>query len=233
MTPEPQIEELLDFFKAMADANRLKIVGILAQQPSTVEQLAAMLELQASTVSHHLARLTQVGLVSARERTAITMSTGWKPTRWKRWRSGCWLARRCPAVAADVDLDAFDRKVLRDFTGSDGRLKSLPAQRKKLEAVLRYAVQRFEFDARYNERQVNEILSELHEDTAAMRRGMIEMRLMARDHGIYWRVKVRVIKVQLPATVTPAEAGVQWFVWIPAFAGMTGRKLFFGESREI
>ena len=31
--------------------------------------------------------------------------------------------------------------------------------------------------------------SELHEDTAAMRRGMIEMRLMARDHGIYWRVK--------------------------------------------
>ncbi len=68
-------------------------------------------------------------------------------------------------------------------------LKSLPAQRKKLEAVLRYAVQRFEFDARYNERQVNEILSELHEDTAAMRRGMIEMRLMARDHGIYWRVK--------------------------------------------
>jgi len=188
MTPEPQIEELLDFFKAMADANRLKIVGILAQQPSTVEQLAAMLELQASTVSHHLARLTQVGLVSARADSyynVYRLETDALEAMAQRM-----LARETlPAVAADVDLDAFDRKVLRDFTAPDGRLKSLPAQRKKLEAVLRYAVQRFEFDARYNERQVNEILSELHEDTAAMRRGMIEMRLMERDHGIYWRVK--------------------------------------------
>jgi len=188
MTPEPQIEELLDFFKAMADANRLKIVGILAQQPSTVEQLAAMLELQASTVSHHLARLTQVGLVSARADSyynVYRLETDALEAMAQRM-----LARETlPAVAADVDLDAFDRKVLRDFTGPDGRLKSLPAQRKKLEAVLRYAVQRFEFDAHYNERQVNEILAELHEDTAAMRRGMIEMRLMERDHGIYWRVK--------------------------------------------
>jgi predicted transcriptional regulator len=188
MTPESQIEELLDFFKAMADANRLKIVGILAQQPSTVEQLAAMLELQASTISHHLARLTKVGLVSARADSyynVYRLETDALEAMAQRM-----LARETlPAVAADVDLDAFDRKVLRDFTGPDGRLKSLPAQRKKLEAVLRYAVQRFEFDARYNERQVNEILSELHEDAAAMRRGMIEMRLMERDHGIYWRVK--------------------------------------------
>jgi predicted transcriptional regulator len=188
MTPEPQIDELLDFFKAMADANRLKIIGILAQQPSTVEQLAAMLELQASTVSHHLARLTQVGLVSARADSyynVYRLETDALEAMAQRMLAHETL----PAVAADVDLDAFDRKVLRDFTGPDGRLKSLPAQRKKLEAVLRFAVQRFEFDARYNERQVNEILAELHEDTAAMRRGMIEAHLMERDHGIYWRVK--------------------------------------------
>ena len=158
MTLEPQIEELLDFFKAMADANRLKIVGILAQQPSTVEQLAAMLALQASTVSHHLARLTQVGLVSARADSYYNVYK--LETDALEGMAQRLLARETlPAVAADVDLDAFDRKVLRDFTGPDGRLKSLPAQRKKLEAVLRYAVQRFEFDARYNERQVNEILS--------------------------------------------------------------------------
>ncbi len=119
MTPEPQIEELLDFFKAMADANRLKIVGILAQQPSTVEQLAAMLELQASTVSHHLARLTQVGLVSARADSyynVYRLETDALEAMAQRM-----LARETlPAVAADVDLDAFDRKVLRDFTLPDG-----------------------------------------------------------------------------------------------------------------
>ena len=33
-------DELLGFFKALADANRLKIVGLLAKQPYSVEQLA-------------------------------------------------------------------------------------------------------------------------------------------------------------------------------------------------
>ena len=60
--------ELLLFFKALADANRLKIVGLLAGQSYTVEQLAAMLDLGASTVSHHLGKLAEAGLVSANAR---------------------------------------------------------------------------------------------------------------------------------------------------------------------
>jgi DNA-binding transcriptional ArsR family regulator len=59
-------EELVDFFKAFADANRLKIVGLLARQPYSVEELAVLLDLKASTVSHHLAKLAQIGLVSAK-----------------------------------------------------------------------------------------------------------------------------------------------------------------------
>jgi len=59
-------EELVAFFKALADANRLKIVGLLAQQPYSVEQLAAILDLRPSTVSHHLSKLADVGLVSAK-----------------------------------------------------------------------------------------------------------------------------------------------------------------------
>lgn len=59
-------EELLYFFKALADANRLKIIGLLAQSPLSVEQIAELLKLHSSTVSHHLARLAKVGLVSAR-----------------------------------------------------------------------------------------------------------------------------------------------------------------------
>ena len=59
-------DKLLLFFKALADANRLKILGLLAQRPYSGEELAALLGLKASTVSHHLSRLSQVGLVSAR-----------------------------------------------------------------------------------------------------------------------------------------------------------------------
>jgi len=45
-------EELLLFFKALADANRLKIVGLLAREPLSVEQVAAMLGIWPSTASH-------------------------------------------------------------------------------------------------------------------------------------------------------------------------------------
>ena len=59
-------DELLGFFRALADPSRLKIVGLLAQKPCAVEQLSALLGLGESTVSHHLARLAAAGLVSAR-----------------------------------------------------------------------------------------------------------------------------------------------------------------------
>ena len=60
------VESLLEFFKALADPNRLKIAGLLAGQQLTVEQLAEMLNLRPSTVSHHLSYLSHAGLVSAR-----------------------------------------------------------------------------------------------------------------------------------------------------------------------
>ena len=37
-------EELVTFFKALADANRLKIVGLLAEKPYSVEELATLLK---------------------------------------------------------------------------------------------------------------------------------------------------------------------------------------------
>ncbi len=59
-------DEVLKFFKSLADANRLKILGLLAQEDLSVEQLAVMLNLRPSTVSHHLSKLSEAGLVSAK-----------------------------------------------------------------------------------------------------------------------------------------------------------------------
>ena len=39
-------DELLGFYKALADASRLKIVGLLAQGEYAVEQIAEMLDLR-------------------------------------------------------------------------------------------------------------------------------------------------------------------------------------------
>ena len=56
-------DALLQFFKALADANRLRVVGLLAHRPHSVEELATVLELRPSTVSHHLSKLATARLV--------------------------------------------------------------------------------------------------------------------------------------------------------------------------
>jgi len=93
------------------------------------------------------------------------------------------------ASVSEVDLDAYDTKVVRDYTRKDGSLKTIPAQRKKLEAVLRYIVKAFEVNKRYSEKKVNEILSGYHADTASLRRELVGYGLMKREGGggEYWR----------------------------------------------
>jgi len=180
-------EELVAFFKALADANRLKIVGLLAQQPYSVEQLAAILHLRPSTISHHLSKLAEVGLVSARADSYYNIYQLEEETLQKTRL--LFSQQDLAAVVEDVDLDAYDRKVVADYSLPDGRLKTIPAQRKKLEAVLRYVVKAFEPNVLYSEKQVNEILSRFHADVATLRRELVGYGLMKREGGggAYWR----------------------------------------------
>lgn len=187
MTDPAQMSEFVDFFKTLADANRLRIVGLLSTQPYTVEQLAAILGLGASTVSHHLSRLADIGLVNARAESyysIYSLDTNALEEKSRRLLS----KENLPRLASDVDQDSFDRKILNNFLGEDGRLKTIPAQRKKQEVVLRYLLTFFEPGKRYAEKEVNEIIARVHDDTASLRRAMIEFRLMKRDQGFYWRI---------------------------------------------
>ena len=183
-------EELLDFFKAMADANRLKIMGLLAQENLSVGQLAEMLKLRPSTVSHHLSKLTDAGLVSAKASSYYNIYQ-LENSKLESMAQRLLSSDTLPAMAAGIDLDSYDRKVISDYSLPNGQLKTIPAQRKKLDAVLRYVVRSFEFGTRYTEQQVNEILGKFHEDTATLRRELIGAGLLARSTGgrEYWRVE--------------------------------------------
>ena len=180
---------LLNFFKALSDANRLKIIGLLSRQPQTVEQLSEMLNLRASTVSHHLSVLSSVGLVSARADSyynVYRLEAEILENLSRRMLSTQELQR---IVEVDVDLDAYDRKVLTNFTYPDGRIKTFPAQRKKFEVILRYVLNEFEVEKRYSEKQVNELLGRYHEDTATLRRELVGYGWLKRQGGggEYWR----------------------------------------------
>jgi DNA-binding transcriptional ArsR family regulator len=61
-----QFQTLQRFFKALAEESRLKMVGILANHESSVEELAVLLQRRKPTVSHHLDKLKELNLVSMR-----------------------------------------------------------------------------------------------------------------------------------------------------------------------
>lgn len=181
-------EDLLEFFKALSDANRLKIIGLLAEQPLTVEQMAEMLHLRPSTVSNHLSYLARVGLVSARAESYYNIYS-LKLDRMDELGRRMQQPETFPAMASEVDVEAYNRKVLADYSLPDGRLKTIPSQRKKLEVILRHIVQAFEPGVKYSEKQVNEILARYHSDTATLRRELVGYKLLHRHPGgvEYWR----------------------------------------------
>ena len=71
----------------------------------------------------------------------------------------------------------------------DGSIRQIPAP-PKLQVVLNYLVQFFEFNTNYTEKEVNAILKRFNEDTAGLRRDLVDANLLARisDGSRYWRV---------------------------------------------
>lgn len=188
MKNEEKIEELLNFFKALADPNRLKIIGLLAQQDLSVEQIAEMLNIASSTVSHHLSRLNKAGLVSARAEGYYNIYQ-LNAKKLESLSKELLTPDQLPTFVKEVDMDAFDQKVVKNFTNPDGSLKAIPGQLKKMKAVLNYILPEFEDGKRYQEKEVNQILERFHQDYAQLRRSMIDTGLMKRENGIYWKTE--------------------------------------------
>jgi hypothetical protein len=179
---------LLAFFKAMANESRLRMVGLLAERERSVQELAALLELKEPTVSHHLATLKSLGLVSARAEGV----TRWHALRLETLTS---LNRGLldPSGAVAVTREAasavsWEDKVLATYVDASGALTTIPASRRKRLIVLAWLVRQFDERRRYREAEVNETLQRRHWDCATLRRELIGYGMMARERGVYWRL---------------------------------------------
>lgn len=175
--------EILSFVKAMASAERLRIVGVLARGRATQAEIAEQLHLPVRDVFNHLTFLAHVGVVLE--------SDGFYDLDEKAIES---FARsqfegKRPSYEAKEEPEDV-RKVLKNFLNPDGSLKQIPPQGNKLLIILNFIVDAFEFDTNYTEKEVNTILRRFHVDTAALRRYLVDNGLMARerDGSKYWRV---------------------------------------------
>jgi len=177
--------EILSFVKAMASAERLRVIGALVRGRATQSEIAEQLHLPMRDVFNHLSSLAHVGVV--------TETDGVYDLNEKAIES---LARgqfegKRPSFEAKEEKPEDVRKILKNYLNADGTLKQIPQMGNKLLIILNFIVDAFAFDANYTEKEVNTILRRFHVDTAALRRYLVDYGLMAResDGTRYWRVK--------------------------------------------
>jgi len=175
-------DEVLNFFKTLVNVDRLKIAGLLGLEALSNEELSKRLGLRPAEAYNHLSYLVHSGLVKT-DGKVYKLDTEALEALSRRV-----LANSHPKPSPEeFEGEAFDRKVLSDFLTTDGRLKALPSQNKKLMVIMRHILPGFSPGVQYSEKQVNEILRRFYEDTASLRRYLVDYGMLKREKGLYWR----------------------------------------------
>ncbi len=188
MMGQEEFETLLNFFKALGNESRLKIMGILANRECTVSELAAMLDLKEPTVSQHLNMLKESGLVEMRP-DGNHRYYSFNVKGLHSMNKDLFSREQMAALVQPFEEvgDAWERKVLKTYFDGD-TLVQFPTSDKKWRVVIKWLAQQFEEGVQYTEKQVNEILTRFNPDYATLRRGLVECHLMEREKGVYWKV---------------------------------------------
>lgn len=175
---------MLDFVKAMSDAERLKIIGALVRRPKTAAQVAEKLGMDPRTAFQHLSFLAFVGAVRKDGELYALDETRLASLARET------LEKNREEYIPAPELDETARKVLASFLSADGSIRQIPIQQPaKLRVILEYLVAAFTPGQVYTEKEVNSILRRFHLDTAGLRRDLIDAGLLQResDGSAYWR----------------------------------------------
>jgi hypothetical protein len=176
--------EMLDFVKAMASAERLRVIGALVRGRATQAEIAGQLHVPVRDVFQHLSYLAHVGVVHEEdgvyeldEKAIETLARGQ-------------FEGKRPAYEAKEAKQEDVRKVLKNFLNADGTLKQIPQEGKKMVIILNFILDAFPLNVTFTEKEVNTVLRRFHVDTAMLRRNLIDYGLMAResDGSKYWRL---------------------------------------------
>jgi len=183
---------MLDFVKAMSDADRLRVIGILACAPASARQVAADMEIPFREAYQHLSFLRYVGVVRSdtgddSQQAIYSFNPDGADEIAKRRLSAA-EQEYTPAP----HLDEKSRKVLVACLKPDGSIRHIPnsrTQADRFKILLDYLIEAFSPGVTYTERDVNSILRRFHEDISGLRRDLVEASLLCRerDGSKYWR----------------------------------------------
>jgi ArsR family transcriptional regulator, arsenate/arsenite/antimonite-responsive transcriptional repressor len=174
----------LKVFKALADQSRLSIITSLMEGPLYVELLSERLKLSPSTISFHLKKLEEAGLVySEKEQYYVVYHI--KNDIFDMKLTSLLNREEDKKAEQDTRELEYNKKVIDTFF-EYGKLKSIPVQRKKRRIILEQIAKAFEADRTYTEREVNIIIADYNDDFCTIRREFISEGIFERENGVYW-----------------------------------------------
>lgn len=181
-------ESAIRIFKCLSDASRLNIINTLQSGEAYGELLAQRLGLSASTLSFHMKKLEEAGLVSSRKEQYYTVYTLNEAVAGLRLSD--LIAGEDPAEEDEARRreDAYRQKVIDAFFDGE-QLKSIPVQRKKKLIVLEKIAECFTIGQIYEEAGLSDIIARIHPDYCTIRRDMISEGILQRENGRYVRIK--------------------------------------------
>ena len=173
------------FVKALSDAERLRVVGILARQAADARQIAAELGIPFRDAFQYLGHLAAAGIVRERDGMYELDIPGLEQFAREQF-----AAEARDKYVPAPELDVRSRKALVTFLNTDGTIRQIPVQEPaKLAVLLNYLIQAFTPGATYTEKEVNVIIRRFNVDVSGLRRDLVDAGLLARerDGSRYWR----------------------------------------------
>ncbi|MDD5536843.1 MAG: metalloregulator ArsR/SmtB family transcription factor [Candidatus Cloacimonetes bacterium] len=170
----------LQVLKGLADESRLQILALLKQKAHCVEDLAESLALAESTVSAHLKKLQAAGLVYNRKQQYYSVYYLKEEALQQKLDDLIPLAQAAPkdthAILRDKVMKAYFR---------DGVCVRLPVQNKKRWIVYEEIIRLIEPGREYAEKELNAVITGIHQDYCLIRRELVEEGVLQRSDGIY------------------------------------------------
>lgn len=175
----------IKLFKALSDSSRLNILNSLMESPKYVEVLSTRLKLSKSTVSFHLKKLEEANLVTKKkEQYYIIYSVN--PEIFSMKLSSIIKIDKEKLEDEKVREEEYKLNIINEYI-EEGKLKSIPVQRKKKIIVLKKITEIFDLDIYYSEAEVTNELEKIYADPISLRRELIKERILSRSRGYYLR----------------------------------------------
>ncbi|AGX03599.1 MULTISPECIES: DUF2087 domain-containing protein [Bacillus] len=181
-----QLDRLVAFHKTMGDPARIRIIALLSNGPLHGQAIAGKLGLTPPTITHHLNKLKAINSIyQRRDKNTIYY----------------YLNESVIKQQAEVLINLFDKKegemeemlemhnekqkVIENFITKEGKLKNIPAQRKKKLFIFEHIASGLKMGKKYPEKELNEYIKKFHEDYATIRREFIVNHFMYRENSVY------------------------------------------------